>query len=97
MRAIVTVIGSDKVGIIASICSLLSKYNVNILDISQTLLQECFTMVMLVDCSACTISFSDLALALKAQGEEMDLSRSASGWRCPSCSRDRSGRRSRCR
>ena len=74
MRAIVTVIGSDKVGIIASICSLLSKYNVNILDISQTLLQECFTMVMLVDCSACTISFSNLALALKAQGEEMDLS-----------------------
>ena len=71
MRAIVTVIGSDKVGIIATICSLLSKYNVNILDISQTLLQECFTMVMLVDCS---ISFSDLALALKAQGEEMDLS-----------------------
>lgn len=73
MRAIVTVIGTDRVGIIASICTLLSKYNVNILDISQTILQNCFTMVMLVDCSGCTISFADLALALKAQGQEMEL------------------------
>ena len=44
MRAFITVIGKDKVGIIAAVCVLLSEQNVNILDISQTLFQESFTM-----------------------------------------------------
>ena len=48
MRAIVTVIGKDQVGIIASVCALLAEHNVNVLDISQTILQEYFTMIMLV-------------------------------------------------
>ncbi len=53
MKAIVTVIGKDRVGITASVCSLLAQHNINILDITQTVLQEYFTMVMLVDTSAC--------------------------------------------
>ena len=49
MHAIVTVVGNDRVGIIASVCSLLAENNVNILDISQTILHGKFTMVMAVD------------------------------------------------
>jgi ACT domain-containing protein len=74
MRAIVSVIGKDQVGIIANVCSLLASYDVNILDISQTILQEYFTMFMLVDTSACSISFDVLSKALKANGEEKSLS-----------------------
>ena len=73
MRAIVTVIGHDRVGIIAEVCTLLSKNNVNILDINQTILQEFFTMTMLVDVSACAIPFTELKEALAAKGGEMGL------------------------
>ena len=57
MKAIVTVIGKDQVGIIAAVCTLLSEKNVNVLDISQTILQEFFTMTMLVDVSTATVPF----------------------------------------
>ena len=66
MKAIVTVIGKDRVGIIASVCALMASHNVNILDISQTIMQEYFTMIMLVDVSACEVSFSELADQLRA-------------------------------
>jgi ACT domain-containing protein len=74
MRAIVTVIGKDQVGIIASVCTLLAGEGVNILDISQTILQEYFTMFMLVDTSNCRVSFAELSKALKESGEERGLS-----------------------
>lgn len=74
MKAIVTVIGKDTVGIIAAVCSLLSQHNVNVLDISQTVLQEYFTMVMLVDLTDCNTSFTGLAAALEAAGTERGLS-----------------------
>jgi ACT domain-containing protein len=74
LRAIVTVIGKDRVGIIARVCTLLSGQNVNILDISQTILQEYFTMTMLVDTSKCSVSFDALAELLSKLGEEMELS-----------------------
>ena len=64
MNAIVTVVGQDKVGIIAAICILLSGYNVNILDISQTILQGAFTMVMAVDVSKSTATIGELGTAL---------------------------------
>lgn len=73
MRAIVTVIGKDQVGIIAGVCSLLAENDVNILDISQTILQEYFTMIMLVDTAACKVSFDTLSKILKARGEEKTL------------------------
>ena len=73
MRAIITVVGKDQVGIIAAVCSLLSEKNVNVLDISQTILQDYFTMVMLVDVSKCTIPFAQLAQELADSGKERSL------------------------
>ncbi|MCL2044838.1 MAG: ACT domain-containing protein [Oscillospiraceae bacterium] len=74
MRAIVTVIGKDRVGIIASVCSLLAESGVNILDISQTIMQEYFTMIMLVDLAACALPFNQLSNSLKKRGEDESLS-----------------------
>ncbi len=74
MRAIVTVIGKDTVGIIAAVCALLSQHQVNVLDISQTVLQEYFTMIMLVDAKESDLPFADLAELLKQEGEARGLS-----------------------
>ena len=73
MRAIVTVIGKDRVGIIADVTALLAQYGVNVLDISQTVLQEYFTMIMLVDASQCTVPFADLARALDEAAAQRSL------------------------
>lgn len=74
MNAIVTVLGQDRVGIIAAVCNRLAGYNVNILDISQTILQGAFTMVMAVDVSRSTASFGELGRGLNDLGAEMGLS-----------------------
>ncbi len=74
MRAIVTVIGKDQVGIIADVCSLLASKGVNILDISQTILQEYFTMIMLVDLAGCSIAFDVLSGQLGESGQVRGLS-----------------------
>ena len=74
MNAIVTVLGQDRVGIIAAVCNRLANYNVNILDISQTILQGAFTMVMAVDVSKSTASFGELGRGLDDLGAEMGLS-----------------------
>ena len=74
MNAIVTVIGQDKVGIIANVCTLLAENNVNILDISQTILQGSFTMVMAVDVSAAAHPIAELARLLDELGRKMDIS-----------------------
>ena len=74
MRAIVTVVGHDKVGIIAGVCTLLAQLDINIMDISQTVMQELFTMTMLVDMSKCTKPYGEVSQALAAKGEEMGLS-----------------------
>ena len=77
MKAIVTVIGRDKVGITAAVCALLAQHSINILDISQTVLQEYFTMVMLVDLSACTASIGEMSdlleqgLSIRIQREDI--------------------------
>lgn len=74
MNAIVTVVGKDHVGIIAAVCGKLAELNVNILDISQTILKGNFTMVMDVDISGLSVGFADLAAALEALGTAMGLS-----------------------
>ena len=73
MRAIVTVIGRDQVGIIAAVCALLSEKNINVLDISQTVLQGYFTMIMLVDASASQTPFAQLVKLLEEKGREEGL------------------------
>ena len=74
MKAIVTVVGKDRVGIIAGVCTQLASYNVNVLDISQTVMQGYFTMMMAVDVSASQIPFAELAKELEQKGKEMNLS-----------------------
>lgn len=74
MHAIVTVVGQDRVGIIAAVCNRLAGHNVNILDISQTILQGSFTMVMVVDIGNATASFGELGTSLENLGTEMGLS-----------------------
>lgn len=66
-------IGKDHVGIIADVTALLAQYGVNVLDISQTVLQEYFTMIMLVDASQCTVPFADLARTLDEAGAQRSL------------------------
>ena len=73
MRAVVTVLGSDKIGIIAKVTAVLAEYNVNILDISQTIMQNIFTMIMLVDISKSNIPFSQLVDVLDETGKELGV------------------------
>ncbi len=72
-RVIVTVIGEDKVGIIANVATLLAEAQANIVDISQTTLREFFTMIMLVDMEKATVPFDELKRRLNAKGEAMGL------------------------
>ena len=73
MNAIITVVGKDKVGIMAGVCVVLQKINVNILDISQTVMQGFFTMTMLIDLTDSVKDFAVLSDDLKVKGEEMGL------------------------
>ena len=74
MKAIVTVVGKDRVGIIANVCTALANYNVNVLDINQTVMQGYFTMMMATDVSACSIPLADLVTEMARIGEDMGLS-----------------------
>ena len=74
MKAFVTVMGPDRIGIIAEVTTLLCSYQVNVLDISQTVMQGTFTMTMLVDTEKATLSFDGLRDALLLKGEQMRLS-----------------------
>ena len=70
MKAVVTVTGKDKVGIIAMASAECSKYGANIVDISQTVLGEYFAMIMLVSLEGLQVKFSDFADAMTKTGEE---------------------------
>ncbi|ADI01608.1 MAG TPA: ACT domain-containing protein [Syntrophothermus lipocalidus] len=72
-RLIITAVGKDRVGIIAGIANILADANVNILDISQTILQGFFTMVMVVDFKDSNIDLADLKERLTQKGEELGL------------------------
>lgn len=74
MKAIVTVVGKDRVGIIAEVCTLLASFQVNVLDISQTVMQGYFTMMMAVEVSECTVSLVELCDKMESAGKEMGLS-----------------------
>ena len=74
MNAVVTVVGKDRVGIIAEVCTLLASYNVNVLDISQTVMQGYFTMMMVVDVSGCTVPLAELVVLMEQMGKEKGLS-----------------------
>lgn len=73
MRAVITVIGKDAVGIIAEVSNVLKKRSVNIVDITQSVLQELFAMIMLVDITALNVDFSDLSDELTALSKTLGL------------------------
>ncbi len=74
MKAIVTVVGKDRVGIIAGVCTALAGFNVNVLDISQTVMQGYFTMMMAAEVSACNVPLAELVTKMDEIGKEMGLS-----------------------
>jgi len=74
MTAIITVVGIDKIGITAGISNVLAEAGVNILDLNQNILQDYFTMMMLVDLSEANISMKTLKEQLDRKGEELGVS-----------------------
>ena len=74
MKAIVTVVGKDRVGIIASVCTALAGFDVNVLDINQTVMQGYFTMMMVVEVSMCNVPVAELVTKMDEMGKEMGLS-----------------------
>ncbi|GAV25051.1 hypothetical protein ciss_09840 [Carboxydothermus islandicus] len=72
-KALITVIGEDRVGIIAKVATLLAEANVNILDISQTITGGLFTMIMMVDITHCNLEFEALKKSLSDLGEQLNL------------------------
>ncbi len=73
MKAVVAVIGKDTVGILAKISAICAECNANVMDVTQTIMQDMFAMTMLIDISKCTAEYGDLADRLKKAGEEMNL------------------------
>ena len=74
MNAIITVVGTDQVGIIAKISAYLSQHGINIIDISQTVLSGNFVMMMMVDLTGSTISIQENKTALSTLGDELGVS-----------------------
>ena len=72
-RAIVTIIGSDRVGIIAGIANVIAEANVNILDISQSVIREFFTMIMMVDLGGALVTLEELSGRLARKGKELGV------------------------
>lgn len=72
-KTIITVVGKDAVGIIAGICAYLSKHNVNILDITQTIVQGYFNMMMVVDTAGLDMNFADFNKGLSLLGEKIGV------------------------
>ncbi|MEW6726339.1 ACT domain-containing protein [Desulforudis sp. 1088] len=72
-RIIVTVIGQDRVGLIAGVAQVLAEDNINILDISQTILQEFFAMIIIADMSRSTVDLSELKEQLDRKSRELGV------------------------
>lgn len=73
MRAVVAVIGKDTVGILAKVSAICAECNANVMDVTQTIMQDLFAMTMLIDISSCKEEYNVLADRLKACGGEMGL------------------------
>ena len=73
MHAVITVIGKDMVGILARVSTICAQNNVNVVEVTQSILQDLFAMIMMVDISKCSVPFSELSDQLEALGDEMNL------------------------
>ena len=73
MKAILTVLGKDKAGIIATVSTILAQNNINIEDISQTVMQDYFAMIMLIETEGSKVTLSELAELGKQRGEQIGV------------------------
>ena len=73
MRAVITVVGKDAVGILAKVSGRCSDHRVNVIEVTQSIIQDMFAMIMMVDISACAIPFTELVDEMTALGEENGL------------------------
>ena len=73
MKAIITVVGPDRVGIIAEVCTLLAEMKISVVEISQTIMEHTFTMIMLVKSTEGAPAFDEIQRRLAGKGEEMQL------------------------
>ena len=74
MKAVISVIGKDAVGILAKVSAICAEYNANVIEVTQSVLQDVFAMVMLVDITALEIPLADLSDKMRELGEKMGLS-----------------------
>ena len=74
MRAVITVIGKDNVGILHQVSGVCAKYQANVLEVTQSVLQDMFSMIMMVDITAMTTDFTQLSDELNSLGETLGLS-----------------------
>ena len=73
MRAVITVVGRDRVGILASVSAICAENGVNIEDVTQSVMQDTFCMIMMADIEGMTVPFADFSEGLQKKGEEMNL------------------------
>ena len=74
MRAVITVIGKDMVGILAKVSTECAKHNINVIEVTQSVLQDLFAMIMMVEISQADIPFTEFAETISGIGDEMGLS-----------------------
>ena len=74
MRAVVTVIGKDTVGILHKVSGICAEYNVNVIEVTQSVLQDMFAMIMLIDITAMDRDFAELVDRMTNLGSELGLS-----------------------
>lgn len=73
MKAVVTVIGRDMVGILAKVTAICAEHNVNVLEVTQSIVQDMFAMIMIVDISKASVPFSTLVDTFESFGKEANL------------------------
>ncbi|MCC8135644.1 MAG: ACT domain-containing protein [Ruminococcus sp.] len=74
MKAVITVIGKDTVGILHKVSGICAEYNANVVEVTQSVMQDMFAMIMLVDISAISKDFSEMVDRMTSLGEELGLS-----------------------
>ncbi len=74
MRAVITVIGKDMVGILAKVAAVCAQHHINVLEVTQSILQDMFAMIMMVDIENSDVPFTQFADELAGLGEAMNLS-----------------------
>lgn len=73
MEAVITVVGHDKVGILAKVCTGCAEVNVNVEEVTQRILRDTFAMIMLVDVSNCTVDFTEFSKKMVALGRDLQV------------------------